>query len=59
MQKPAVPLWGWIGLCVLLALAIGLAGGTGVLDGRGGWIVALVLGVILGALLMALFNRSD
>jgi hypothetical protein len=59
MQKPAVPLWGWIGVCVLLALAIGLAAGVGILDDKGGWIVALVLGVALGALLQALFNRSD
>ena len=50
-KKPAIPPWGWVGLYIMLGLVTGFVGGTGILEGRAGWIVALLFGGLLGALL--------
>jgi hypothetical protein len=57
--KPAVPSWGWVGLYVVAGLAAGFAGGTGVLEGGAGWLIALLLGGLLGALLEWLLMRPE
>jgi hypothetical protein len=56
-KKPTVPPWGWVGLYVVLGLVAGFAGGTGFLEGGAGWLIALLLGGLLGALLEWLLMR--